>query len=104
MKVLPMFGSYPRSIARTTPAVGARCDGRGQPRKGVNLSAQGSMEAVRPSRRTLRVLLRMTFVLNAIINLRHPEERRGTPGTRLEGRWLWMRPSFEPEKAHGRRH
>src|SRR5260370_32255552 len=40
------------------------------------------MTLVRPSRRPLRGLLRMTFFLNAIKNLRHPEEQR----TRLEGR------------------
>src|SRR5216684_9077830 len=34
------------------------------------------MTLVRPSRRPLRGLLRMTFFLNAIINLRHPEEAR----------------------------
>src|SRR6266851_819564 len=34
------------------------------------------MTLARPSRRPLRGLLRMTFFLNAIINLRHPEEAR----------------------------
>jgi hypothetical protein len=40
--------------------------------------------SLRPSRRPLRGLLRMTFFLNAIIDLRHPEERCGA--ARLEGR------------------
>jgi predicted small lipoprotein YifL len=39
---------------------------------------------VRPSRRPLRGLLRMTFLLNSITDLRHPEER--ATGARLEGR------------------
>src|SRR5439155_19975891 len=34
------------------------------------------IDAVRPSRRPRCGLLRMTFFLNAIINLRHPEEAR----------------------------
>src|SRR5437660_435982 len=36
---------------------------------------------VRPSRRPLRGLLRMRFFLNAIINLRHPEEARSAVST-----------------------
>ena len=39
---------------------------------------------VRPSRRPLLGLLRMTFFLNSITDLRHPEER--ATGARLEGR------------------
>jgi hypothetical protein len=36
----------------------------------------GWITAVRPSRRALQALLRMTFFLIAIIGLRHPEEAR----------------------------
>src|SRR5688572_8477239 len=49
----------------------------------------------RPASRPQRVLrdgasrlLRMTFFVNAIINLRHPQERPG--GARLEGRYAPM--------------
>jgi hypothetical protein len=58
---------------------------------------------VRPSRRPLRDLLRMTFFFNAIINSRHPEERPALRdaasrrllrmmGVRLEGRITPMQP------------
>src|SRR6266849_6163066 len=40
---------------------------------------------MRPSRRPLRGLLRMTFFLNAIINLRHPEEARSAVSK--DARW-----------------
>ena len=42
--------------------------------------------AVRPSRRPLRGLLRMTYFLNAIINLRHPEEARSAVSK--DARWF----------------
>src|SRR5438046_4109727 len=42
--------------------------------------------AVRPSRRALRALLRMTYFFRAIIDLRHGEERTGAAGARLEPR------------------
>src|SRR5229473_1660786 len=50
------------------------------PRSAVIVVAGGAADAwiivVRPSRRPRCGLLRMTFFLNAITNLRHPEEAR----------------------------
>jgi 23S rRNA pseudouridine1911/1915/1917 synthase len=49
--------------------------------------------ALRPSRRPLRSLLRMTFFLKASVNLRHGEERAGEAGARLEPRTAPMQES-----------
>ena len=51
-------------------------------------------EAVRPSRRPLRGLLRMTSILNAVRGLRHAEERTGEDGARLEARTALRQPEF----------
>ena len=48
-----------------------------------------SIGAVRPSRRALPALLRMTFFLNAIISLRHPEEARSAVSK--DAGWLCSR-------------
>src|SRR5262249_35405568 len=55
--------------------------------------------AVRPSRRPLRGLLRMTIFLNAIIDLRHGEERPGEAGARLEPRRAAMQGISCPASA-----